>query len=409
MPADRKTVVCGLWGNNCRKGELNEMTVLHMLSAVVIFFFLALAVGGLFKSYEIHGYWYGFVLLTALAVAFWGYQMVPMKGLDLTRLQQLVDYMRTDCSTLAEALTPQEDDIYGSLIFFRILCYIVSRTDSNQWLSPISVMITFSVVGLVVINYLRSENYTTRMILPSLAVIFMGMLIQYVFSSIRNPMAVTFTIASLYLIFYKKRHYWLGILLYFMAVTTHAMVLIIVPVVLVAHLPKAQTVFRGIALFSMPIIFFVAELLRKVPVALLQSAALRVLYYLERYYIYDRPEMIANITIFLVMGLSYWMMRCFGSLPPQTKGWKRYMNAYYFLGCMMIGCAVRRDFSLRIGYFMGFGAVPIFCRMMRGRVTGRKRSESDRILLALVIMALTVCCVKVFYDTCYVFNIWEFN
>lgn len=384
------------------------MGVGHLLSLVAIFFFLALAVGGLAKGYEIQRYWYGFCILLAFAVAFWAYRMIPIRQMDVYRLEKLVDEMRAYSNTLADAMNAREDDRYGSLTFFRVLCFLVSRLSTNQWLPFLSVLITFSMVGLVLINYLRSEHYTTRMILPSLALIFMGMQIQYIFSGIRNPLAVAFAITALYLMFYKKRHYILAILLYLMAVTTHSMVLILLPVALICWLPKAQTVFRLLALFTMPVIFYVAELLQGIPIPLLQSTALRVLYYLERYYVYDRPEMIANIIVFVVIGMAYWMLKCFGSLPPQTKGWQVYMNAYYFLGCMMIGCAVRRDFSLRIGYLMGFGAVPVLCRMLRTHRSVRIRSESDRILLALVMMALAACCGKVFYDTWYVFSQWDF-
>lgn len=381
----------------------------HVLSLVVIFFFLAMAVGGLVKGYEIQRYWYGFCILFSIAVAFWGFQMIPSIKLDVFRLQKLVEEMRETCVTLADAMDAREDDLYGSLVFFRFLCFLVSRTDNNQWLPFLSVLITFSMSSLLLINYLRSEGYTTRMILPSLALIFMGMQIQYVFSGIRNPLAVTFAITSFYLVFYKKRHYWLAVPLYLAAVTTHSMVLILLPVAAVCWLPKAHTIFRAIALFSMPLIFLAADLLRKVPVEFLQSTARRVLYYLDRYFIYDRPEMIANIVVFVVLGVAYWMLKCFGSLPAQTKGWKTYMNAYYFLGCMMIGCSIRRDFALRIGYLMGFAGVPVLCRMLRSRQNGRRRSESDRILLALVIMSVLICFAKVYYDTWYVFDHWQFN
>lgn len=376
-----------------------------------LFFFVGMVIGSWLKPFQIRRYWYLLGVLFALGLASFGFRLNPYDQLDLSRLNQLVELMRNTCDTLAEALDPALGDPYTSMTFFRILCFYVSQMPSNGWLPALSIMITVVPLFSVLIDYLRSEKYSTRAILPSLSIIFMGMQMQYVFSGVRNAMAVTLAVAGLYLLFYKRRHRILALLLCAMAITTHQVVLILVPVVLLCWIPKGQLVFRVVMLGAMPIIFFLAEIVQNLPIPLLQTAGLRILYYVDRSYIYDRPEMIANLIMFAAISLGYWLIRWIGRLPPESRGWTCYMNGYTLLGCIMIGCVGRRDFTLRIGYLMGAAAVPVLCRILQ-RVSGEKNVENRKTVQAVVLMiafGLAACSVKVFYDTIYVMSQWDFG
>lgn len=377
------------------------------VAQIIIVLFATMLIATFLKPFAVQRFWYVLGILFALGLAIWGFKLTPDSKLDLYRLNILVDEMRMSDS-LAGVLVANDQDIYGTLVFFRILCFLVSRTDTNSWLPFIAIFTTVSLVFYVLIDYLRSEHYSTRAILPSLAVIFMGMQMQYVFSGIRNALAIALTITALYLAFYKKRGYLLPLLLYMMAVTTHQMVFILLPTVLVCRVPKGQLLFRGLALCAIPIIFALASLVVQIPNAWVQSVGTRILYYTDREYIYDRPEMIANIAVFAVVGLAYWILRCSGYLPAETPGWKTYMNAYYFLGCVMVGCVVHRDFSLRIGYIMGIAAVPVLCRILFTR-RSKNLSTNEKLVQCGIVLALLICCAKVYYDSWYVFSVWEFD
>lgn len=215
--------------------------------------------------------------------------------------------MRNESQDLSSALFTAVDD-YGGLYFFRFLCFLISKTGNNNWLSVASIVLTMGPVYIVLIDYLRNEKYSTAAILVSLMLVFMGMQMPYVFSGIRNTIAVASSISAIYLIFYKRNHYYLAAVLCCMAVTTHQMILVLIPTVIVGIIDKHQWKLRMLALCAMPIIFTIAEALLRLPIEFLQQLAGRIVHYTDRAYGADRPEMIANILVFLTIAASHWLL-----------------------------------------------------------------------------------------------------
>jgi len=74
---------------------------------------------------------------------------------------------------------------------------------------------------------------------------------------------------------------------------------------------------------------------------------------------------------------------------------------------MMIGCVIRRDFSLRIGYIMDIAAIPVFNKIMFRRQFSSK-NQNDRIIPLIIAAGLIACCGKVFYDCWYTMSKWVF-
>lgn len=316
--------------------------------------------------------------------------------------------MRNESQDLSSALFTAADD-YGGLYFFRFLCFLISKTDSNNWLSVASIVLTMGPVYIVLIDYLRNEKYSTAAILLSLMLVFMGMQMPYVFSGIRNTIAVASSISAIYLIFYKRNHYYLAVLLCCMAVTTHQMILVLIPTVIVGIIDKHQWKLRMLALCAMPIIFAIAEALLRLPIEFLQQLAGRIVHYTDRAYGADRPEMIANILVFLTIATSHWLLGQEGVYVNDTCLQKSYWNAYCFLGCVMIGCSVRRDFTLRIGYIMGIAAIPIICRILFTLKNWRWKNNNYRLLVLVLVCGILVCCAKVYYDCWFTMSKWDFS
>ena len=115
--------------------------------------------------------------------------------------------------------------------------------------------------------------------------------------------------------------------------------------------------------------------------------------------------MIANIMIFVAVGTLVWINRRRSRFDVRDDLETAYLNAYYILGFLMIGCSVHRDFALRIGYLMGIMAIPIVSRLY---IT----EESHSFKLSPTTLVLTgtilVCAGKVYYDTILVFSHWTF-
>ena len=316
--------------------------------------------------------------------------------------------MRNESQSLTTALFTASDD-YGGLYFFRFLCYLISKTGNNNWLTVASIVLTMGPLFIVLINYLRSEGYHTPAILISLMIAFMGMQMPYVFSGIRNTIAVASAITAIYLLFYKKKCYFLALALCCIAVSTHQMIFVLMPSVAVGFINKHQFKMRAIALCSMPIIFAVAEFMLRMPIDFLQQLAGRIAHYSDRAYGADRPEMIANILVFLAIALSHWLLGQEGVFANDTRLQKSYWNSYCFLGCMMIGCAVRRDFTLRIGYIMGIAAVPILCRIFYGMKCWRWKNNNYKVLVLMLVCGIMICCAKVYYDCWFTMSKWDFS
>ena len=115
--------------------------------------------------------------------------------------------------------------------------------------------------------------------------------------------------------------------------------------------------------------------------------------------------MIANILIFAVVGLVVWVNRRRGKFDVQEGLETLYLNAYFILGFIMIGCSVHRDFALRIGYLMGIMAIPIVSRLYFADESQSYKLSPTAFVLSGTIL---VCAAKVFYDTIVGFSHWTF-
>lgn len=358
------------------------------------------------RNYKVTRVWYVFLFIWALVLANMAYHLIPNKRLDLYRLQQLAEGMRFSDSSMWTLLTEDLGENFKGLFTFNVLCYVVSIM-GNQWMSTISVLITIPLLMYVVISYLISKNYTCRALLVAICVTFMGLQIHYIFSGIRNGIATAMTIFALYRMYRHKRILLSSIILYFFAIMMHPAVLVVAPVLAMATYGKNQNVFRVIALFAIPIIFAVARLFMTIPNSLIQYIGNRVYFYEDHSYAADRPEMIANIAIFLAVALSNWFLTRENCFRKQSKMETIYTNFYYLLGFAMIGCVMKRDFINRIGYLMGILSVPLICKIFFD-VKRQKQSADTKLIGFAMFFGLLACCAKVFYDTLWVMTKWIF-
>lgn len=348
---------------------------------------------------------YALAGLFALSLALLAYHLQPGSALDLYRLQKNIDEMRYAAVGPLERLSVGQERFNG-LISFQLMCWLISFLPDNGYLAFIAVLITFSMLLMVLINFLRREGYGSNALLPSIAVMFMGMQVQYVFSGVRNAMAVAMAVTGLYCVYYKRKHFIFAALMFAISVTMHPMTIVLLPVALFAG-RKRQLPWRIAALVALPIAFAVSEIIVKVPLAPLQALGGRVLFYSTRSYPYDRPEMIANFAVFIVVGGGYYLLRKADYLAPETSGERKYLNAYYLLGFAMLGCAAHRDFALRFGYIMGIASVPLLLKILFRLKNGSNEKIIKFVPLA-VRLVLAVCCAKVYYDTWVVMSQWQF-
>lgn len=345
-------------------------------------------------------------MLLALSIAVIAFRLKPGPGLDLYRLHQNVDAMRAAGGGLIHRMGAVQSR-YSGMLAFNLLCAMVSFFENNGWLSAVAVFGTFSMLLWVLLDFLKKEEYGSDALLPAVAIVFMGVQVQYAFSGVRNALAVAMTALGIYWLLYRRQRRAGAIVLLALAMTMHPIVLAVIPTAILSG-TKKQKVWRLAVLFALPIVFWLADkVLAVLPIAAMRSLGERILFYTDRAYAYDRPEMIANFAMFAAIGGGYWLLERLGCLEAEQTGWKRYVDAYYLMGFAMIGCVFRRDFALRMGYLMGIAAVPLLCRILFRRVEGANEKLAG-IVPILVRLGLAVCCAKVYYDTLVVMMQWQF-
>lgn len=386
--------------------ELKLVSVSYLLLSTMLLIF------GAFLKIRINWIYRCMVIGVAISVAVFGFCLEPGSGLDLYRLQQYamsLDFSHGNVISSILGINNSNVSLAGTsltgMISFNFLCYIVRLLGDLHWMSAISCIVSFGILLSIIVDYVISIEGNSKQLFLAVILTFMGLQVSYVMLGIRNAMAVSFCVLGLYLLFYKKRGGILPYILFFMAVTMHAMVLIVLPIVLISKIENQKWI-RIIALFAMPIIFLLANIFSSVRIGFIQYLSARILFYTDNSFEYDRPEMIADVAVFMVIALVFWIFLRQGLISVENEQERRYYNCYILLGIAMISCMQRRDFALRIGYLMGIGGVPMLFKLLYMR---EESSFFGRLMAIGIAASILVCSSKVAYDMWYVFSRLTFN
>lgn len=384
------------------------MEFLKFISGGYIILFVFIMLIGLFFRIRVGiGYRVGVILL-ALVAAVFAFCFEPGTGLDLFRLQRYAQTVNFSGSNFWTSIWGAEAMLGGTslsgMVSFNLLCYIVRLIGDMHCLSTISVFMTIGVLLSILVDYVIDNDYSSKAFGLGVILTFLGLQLQYVFSGVRNGMAVAAVVLGAYLLLYKKHSLVISISLFLFGTTMHPAVLILAAPFLLCRVRK-QKVVRLVCLFAMPAIFALPNILKSIPLSFFQYLGNRIVFYENVTYQYDRPEMIADLLIFIAIGISVWNLRKQGKLDVKHGLEEWYLNAYYILGFIMIGCSVHRDFALRIGYLMGIMGVPIACRVYAADYAEQSKLGYVSLALSAVII---VCAVKVYYDTALSFSHWIF-
>ena len=374
--------------------------ILKLLSLTYIITYISLLMIGSIKKIKVSNLYFLLTIIFALSVALWGYFLEPSIQMDLFRLQKHVDFIKNYPGNFWQKMMPPDYE-FTAMITFNLLCYIVGCLDDVHFMSFISVFIVVAVICTLIIKYIQKNNYSSRCLLIAYILVFTGMQLQYVFSGIRNSMAIALTSLAFWIFAFSniKNRMILSGILYFLAIMMHPMVLLVLVVYLLSRFPK-QIIVRILALGSLPLIFNISSILTLLPIGLFNYIGQRLLFYNQIAYEYDRPEVVANITIFLVVGGSYFFYRRFNDSNTVSID---FLNFYYLTGFLMIGTVMHRDITLRIGYVMGLASIPLVMEMINSN------SKRMKFIKKILYSSILICSLKVFFDTFIVFSQWKFN
>lgn len=388
------------------------MEVLKFIAAAYLLFSAMILIAGAFFNIRVNRVYRILVIGIAFAVAVFGFCIEPTHDLDLYRLHRYarnLDFSQGNVIRSILGVNQTNISLAGTtltgMISFNTLCYIVRLLGDLHWMSAISCIVTFGIVLSVIVDYVIETEGSSKQLFLALLITFMGMQVNYVMQGIRNAMAVAFCVLGIYLIVYKKKGGIIPYFLFILAATMHATVLIVLPIVFASKLKK-QNVVRVLAFFTMTLLFFLANKSSTIGLGFINYLSERILFYTDIAYEFDRPEMIADVATFIVIGLSFWYLLRQGLITIDNEVERRYFNSYILLGIAMISCVQRRDFALRIGYLMGVGAIPMLHKLL---YTRKEESGEGKIVSIGIVMTILVCSSKVAYDMWYVFSRWTFN
>lgn len=384
------------------------MWLLKVISEFYIILFLLILLLGSLKTIKVNKVYYYLAFAFAVCIGIMAFNLEPGVKLDLYRLQNYVKLLQFGDGSFFSKIWGVKGFMGGdstqAMIGWNLICYAVKELGDVHWLSAIGSFLTFFNILYMIVDYAYSKGYTSELISIGILLAFMGAPVQYVLSGIRNILAVSYVLLAFYLLFYKKKSLVLSIIMLIFGITIHpAALFALFPVFFVKF--RRQKLLRAIALFSLPIIFTLANAMKGLNIPLISLTVNRVLFYTNVQYQYDRPEMIANIAVFLTISFVYWYYKKQGYIKENNILQTYYINAYYLLGAMMVGCSIHRDFTLRIGYIMGIGAIPVLAAIL----WSKKDNLHDKYMNSFLILITIVCCIKVYYDTAIGILQWNFG
>ena len=181
--------------------------------------FLMLLIIGLIRPIRITGLYKGLAFLASVALAFWAYQLEAGRKLDLYRQFQSIEWVAGNSKNFIDAVL-HPNDAYTGLYGLNAFFYLTTKLGTVHWYPAVATFFTTFILSACLLDYLKMNGYTSKEYAYGLLLIYMGMPMLYVFSSVRNALAISIIIFALYQMIYKNNtHRILHCVLIFLAAT----------------------------------------------------------------------------------------------------------------------------------------------------------------------------------------------
>ncbi len=182
-------------------------------------------------------FWIFFVISLAI-IAF---QMQPPSNWDLGRNYQLLDTIRNSHLSFIEFVfggrATYRADGYRNYIFYNIYRYIIVNIfKDNHWFQTITVIIVYTILGYITIDFQFDNNRNDLSNTLSVVISFSFLPFLYVTSGIRNALAASLVGLGVYLYLYKSKNVTIYLVILFISATIHPAVLITLPFVILSKI-----------------------------------------------------------------------------------------------------------------------------------------------------------------------------
>ncbi len=326
----------------------------------IIIFILCITVSSLFnkKIFLTKKQIIVFEMFFILSLALLAYNMNPPTTWDITYHFMYINQIRTSEISFIEFLFQNSSYVgggeYSNLLFFNILRYCVARITENNYLLPsVCVIIDYSILGYIAIDWLSYMNGKYRFNILTLLLNFTLMPYIHAVSGMRNALSISIAGLAVYLYLYKNKHIAVLIILIFIAVTIHPAAIIVVPFVLLAKLKIGSLEFIIVFIIS-ALIKPLAEILSILPIRYIAAIGQKYLKYTsEAQYRASKTPLYGVLMIIAIFLLIYFILYRRFNMDDNHSNKKIIYNFLAIYMIYILGNIGNYDMVLRPAYLLG--------------------------------------------------------
>lgn len=251
-----------------------------------------------------------YLIILVIAMAVFGSSInPPSHGWDLYRLYQYINSLRAANYDFFDYMFNFNNLLGGGtrsgLYGYKLVCFIVSRFDSNRILPFFTLIIVYGIWSYITQDWLRKNN-KTELLAPSFMLSLATMPYVYVNTGIRNGLAASLVAWALYQEFEKKGSPIITISILLFSCTVHNAVIIVIPCWMLAHFAvKMKTILLiaiGLALLEPTAQFIYAQ---SIP-GISQAANLYLHYIRSDAYFFSYGYLVVDIIFILLVVYTFY-------------------------------------------------------------------------------------------------------
>ena len=182
-------------------------------------------------------YW---MILSILIISFCTALIIPKTSYDLTRHYEHLTAIRNSGMGIWKYIFHGAAEIsdynYRSMYTFNALSYIIGRYLPKETFPLISLLLCYGIFGYILHDYRKKVQLSNFFIATAVMVSNCLMPILYVYSNVRNQMAVSIMALAIYQWIYKRKKMILFIVLSLLAGTIHPIALAAIPFLILSNI-----------------------------------------------------------------------------------------------------------------------------------------------------------------------------
>lgn len=334
-----------------------------------------------------------FAMLVA-CIGFVAYSIEPHKGTDLYRYFEIVDFFKTH--TLKEGYLFIGSDYFsitGSL--FDVLLYVVGKIGNSHFLPMIVSILYYSIVYYIILDFSKEQKVNGMILFIAYVFNIALTFIPMNLSGLRFPLASAIICLALYQDLYNKKHGFIVILLYAVAVAVHLFVIPFLIIRVVINRIKNKFVYLFLIFWSIGGAVL-GGLMEKFP-----SRVISYIGYKLNYYFLNNKMWDYSLVFFITLMILFLIFQSFKHITLIDSEYKRMM----FLSLLFVfGGLASFQIIARYAYIIACFGIPYVMHLAMNEETVSSVSVRNItfsklfiLLISLVLIFLQLRIINVIY------------